>query len=181
MDESNHKDDVAWHQIEAAAAGDLDADGIEHMNEAVRKDPELRIALERARDVHRALKKVREHPVPSGLLGRLWSIPAGARRPAHEPPAFAWPRLAAPAVAAALALVAGLVLLRPTPSPAPDPQLAARQAAVEDFRVAMLYLQRATQTADEATRAELGAGIADAFSASRDALLTENSTIDNGG
>ncbi len=177
MAEHREKDEGAWRHVEAVAAGELEGEALERVQEAMRADPALRRAVERARSVRRALRGFEPQPMPRGLLRRLWSIPAGTSVNAAAAPGYRWPRLAAPAVAMSVAAVIGLMLLRPEPAPEPDP----REVAVQEFVIAMSYLQRAAATANRETRQHVGTGLTDAFSATWDALLTEDSTLDTGG
>jgi anti-sigma factor RsiW len=162
----------AWERIEAVADDSLDAADRARMNEALRADPRLRAAVERARAVRGALRDLRGSPVPAGLLGRLLAAPFPARR---RP---TWLLIAAPAAAAAIAIGIALFVSRPAPPPQPD---AAQIAAMRELALAMRYLQQSAVIAEDEVNGAVTAGLLDAFRAGNIKIGDEKSEDEDGG
>jgi anti-sigma factor RsiW len=153
--------------VEACADGSLSKDSRARMDAALAADPALRAAAERAVAVRCALRESGAAPLPAGLRARLLAIP-GRSQPA-------WRSWAVAAAAVAVAVVAVALWVRPTVAPSPDP----RVVAVQEFELAMRYVQKSARiTRDEVTSA-VGTGLRDAFAASREAL--ERDTDETGG
>lgn len=184
MSTEQRYDDWAWRQVEALADDSLEGVPLLRMQDALRRDPELRRAVKHARLIRRALGRGSKPPVPRGLLRRLWSIPAA--RPAESKrqraAALKAPRIkrggwqAAAALAMSLALVVALVLLRPAPS---EPNQ--EEAAVRDFVIAMSYLQQGVAVANDQVKGQVGSGLIDALAVSRNTLLADDTNTRNGG
>jgi len=164
MTEQDLNSEWARSQIEAWVDGSLDGASRERMRTALRNDARLRAAVERATAVRAALRANRAADRPAGLRWRLLSIPSG--------PSLGWTWLTLPAAAAAVAIVAGVVLLRAPPTPAPpDPRI----VAIEEFELAMQYLHKSARiTQDEVTDA-VGAGVREALLASSESMRERNS------
>jgi anti-sigma factor RsiW len=160
----------AWERIEAFADNSLDAADAARMSEALRADPALSAAIERARGVRGALRELRRSPVPAGLLRRLLAAPFPARR---RP---TWLLIAAPAAAAAIAI--GIALFVSRPEREPD---AAQLAAMRDLALAMRYLQRSAAITEEEVGGAVTAGLLDAFRAGHVAVGDETSEDEDGG
>lgn len=115
----------------------------------------------------RAIERLIRVAPPPGLLRRLLAIPAGSQAKGGA----GWRWLAAPAAFAAIA--AAVFVLMPSPrapeQSAEDTQAA--QAAVRDFTVAMTYLHKTAVIAERHTRNEIGDGMREALTLSRDALI----------
>lgn len=164
----------AWTQVEAMADRSLTGAEQERMRAAMRGDPELRAAVERARALRRELRKLDRAPLPAGLLRRLWRIPKDSRA--------AWPMRSPLWVAASIAVVAIAVTvalsltLRPTPSPLDEQRL----AAVRDFETAMTYLQWTAQIASLETNQAVTYGIQEALATSRNAIQEQTRDLENG-
>jgi anti-sigma factor RsiW len=174
MSRRDLSEEWAWTQLEAWADGSLTGESRERMDAALAAEPRLRAAAERAVAVRRALRASPAASMPRGLRGRLLAIASQAPRARRS---FFIPALASTA-AAAVAVVAGVLWLRPeTPPPVPeDPRVV---AAKRDLETAMRYLQRsAVITQDHVTNA-VGTGMRETFAASRNALARE--TDENGG
>jgi anti-sigma factor RsiW len=163
----------AWERIEALADGSLDAADRARMNEALRADPRLRAAVERARAVRSALRDLGGAPVPAGLLGRLLGAPFPARRRPN------WFLIAAPAVAVAIAIGITLFVTRPGSQP-PQPD-AVQLAALRDLSVAMRYLRESAAVTNEEVGGAVTAGLLDAFRAGHVAVDEQESEDENGG
>lgn len=159
----------AWERIEALADDSLDAADRARMNEALREDPALRAAVERARAVRGALRDLRRSPVPAGLLGRLLAAPFPVRRRPN------WALIAAPAAAAAVAISVALYVSRPQQ---PDE---AQLRAMRELALAMRYLQRSAVVTEEEVGGAVTAGLLDAFRAGHVAVRDETSEDENGG
>jgi hypothetical protein len=160
MTERDLNHEWARTQLEAWADDSLTGDNRERMATALAADPRLRAAAERARALRRALRASSRAPLPAGLRRRLLAIPGRS----------VWPGVALPAAAAvALAVVAAATWLRPSPPPEADQ----RVVAVQEFELAMRYLQKSARvTQGEVTNA-VGASLRDALAASREALARE--------
>ena len=124
----------------------------------------------------RALAKAIRRAPPPGLQRKLLAIPQAVPRPARR----GWGWLAAPAALAAIAVAATVFLLGPQlQTPERDAEALAAEAAVRDFTIAMAYLRRSAEIAGRHTDDEIGQGMRDALTISRDALLESNTS--NGG
>lgn len=156
----------ARSQIEAYVDGSLAGEDAARMRAALEKDRSLAAAVERARHVRSELRALPEPSAPRGLLWRLLVIPGAPRTP--------WLWATAPLMAGALAV--GVVLWVAEP---PAPPRDERAVAIQEFQVAMTYLQRTA----EVTRDEVGGallhGISEALTVGRDAMLDDES--ENGG
>ena len=160
MTEKDLQSEWAWSQIEAYADGSLSGANRKRMEEALEHDARLWDAVERASEVYRALRAAPRAPLPAGLRARLLGIP-GER-------SVDWRWIAAPAGAFAAAVLAAVIVMRPPAPPPADPQVV---AAVQQFELAMRYVQKsATLTGQEVTGA-VGSGL-------RDALLVGRGTLD---
>jgi anti-sigma factor RsiW len=169
----NHKEqNRKWtrQRIEAMADGSLERGERRRMRAAMRGDPQLRSAVERARALRGGLKRLGAAPVPAGLAARLLAVPGGrARR---------WPLIALPAAAAAAVAAVTLVLLTQPPETAPeDPAV----AAIRDFNIAMTYLQRSAAYTGEEIGGIVSAGLLEALTVSRNSLTREEPDDENGG
>lgn len=160
----------AWERIEALADGSLDAADRARMHEALRADPSLRAAVERARAVRSALHDLREARVPAGLLGRLLAAPFPPRR---RP---TWVLIGAPAAVAAMAIGIALFVSRPAPEPED-----AQTAAVRDFALAMQYLRESAARTNEEVGGIVGGGVLVALQAGHVAVANKDSENENGG
>jgi anti-sigma factor RsiW len=155
------------------ADGSLKGDERRRMREAMRGDPALRAAVERAGHVRAGLRQLRTAPVPAGLLRRLLAVPGRSpRRP------MVWSLIALPVAAAIVAAVTALIVSRPATETVAEDQ---QQMAVRDFSLAMSYLQKSAAYAGNEVSGIVGAGLLTALTASRDSLLHEESDDDNGG
>lgn len=172
----------AWTQVEAWADGSLRGAGRARMREALSEDAELRAAVTRAIAVRRAVASVRPPAPPAGLQRRLLAIPGSS------PGAWRW--VAAPALGAAIAIVAAVVVLR-TPvsevprTPVSEPPAAVvsaeQAAALHEFEVAMRYLRIGAERSGDQVTDVVGSSLRDALVASRDSLRDRQSAEHNGG
>ena len=172
MTQRDLNEEWAWTQLEAWADGSLTGENRARMAAAIAADPRLKGAAERAVAVRHALRASPPEALPPGLRRRLLAIPARA----PHARSFALPAFAS--AAAAVAVVAGVLWLRPdVPAPAPvDPRAV---AAAQDFETAMRYLQKSARiTQGHVTRA-VGTGLRGAVVVSRDVLAQE--TDETGG
>jgi anti-sigma factor RsiW len=170
MSEKPERSNWAWERIEALADDSIDAADRARMNEALRADPHLRAAVERARAVRAALRDLRGTPVPAGLLGRLLAAPFPARG------RTTWLLIGAPVAVAALAIGVALYVSRPAPQPE-DPQV----AAMRDFALAMHYLRESAAVTEEEVGGAVTAGLLDAFRAGRVTVGEQETEDENGG
>jgi anti-sigma factor RsiW len=159
MMDKDLQNEWAWSQIERHADGSLSGPARERMRAALRDDARLRAAVERARDVRAALRRAPPAPLPAGLRGRLLRIPG--------PAAARWPMFAAAATAAAAIAVAVLWL---RPEPAPPPLDARTAAAVEDFELAMKYMQKSATITRREVNDHVGGGLREALTVSGNSL-----------
>ena len=161
MTQRDLNEEWAWTQLEAWADGSLTGDSRARMDAAIAASPRLEAAVKRAVAVQRALRAVQPDTMPRGLRGRLLAIPGGAPRARS----FALPAFAS--AAAAIAIVAAALWLRPAAPPPVDPQVA---AAAQDFETAMRYLQKSARITQRHVESAVGTGLRDAFVVSREAL-----------
>jgi len=171
MTQKDLSEEWAWTQLEAWADGSLTGESRARMAAAIAADPRLMAAAERAVAVHRALGAAPPRAMPSGLRRRLLAIPAQAPRARRS---YFVPALAS--AAAAAAIVATALWLRPELPPPVDPRVA---AATQDFETAMRYLQKSARITEGHVTGAVGTGLRDAFAASREALARD--TDETGG
>ena len=156
--------DRTWaeSQIEAMAEGSLSAEAERRMLAAMDRDEGLKQRVRHAQDLRRMLRGLGAPPVPRGLWWRLWQIPS-VDRPRRL---NAW----APAGVLATAVVVALGIggLLDTQGPAPEDPAAT--AAVQDFAIAMAYLQKSTLMASNEVSEAVGSGVLDALAMSRGML-----------
>lgn len=168
----------AWSQVEAMADASLAAGDERRMRAAMAGDPELRKAVGRAVSLRRELARLGRAAPPRGLARRLLRLPADGVAPRSErrsPPVLAF----GIAAAAAVAVAAGVVVLLASPQRAAGPTES--HAAVENFRVAMTYLQHSTAFAGTEVSAALGDGLRDALAISGRAAHEKKQQRKNGG
>lgn len=162
----------AWSQVEAMADSSLSADDEQRMHTEMARDASLRDAVERAAALRRALRELSSEPVPLSVPLDLLRIPRAAPLERRSG-AGLW----AAGTVTGLVLLAALLRVLWPESPPP----AQRIAALEDFQIAMTYLQRsAALTRREATEA-VGSGLREALSVSREAVREDESNPENGG
>jgi len=178
MNSEQRHDEWAWQHVEAAADGSLSADEHRRFEAALSNDPRLRAVAHRAHKVCADLRALGNIEVPSGLLNRLWSIPDEGIKPISSTRlrSISWAWFAAPAAALSVAALAALLLIQPQPVE-PDP----REVAVQEFLIAMNYLQEGATIASSEIQGQVRNGFLDAFLLSRESLLDEESNSDNGG
>ena len=155
-------DEWARSQVEAWADGSLTGESRDRMAAALAADGKLRAAVERAAAVRRALRRATPEPLPAGLRRRLLAIPSESLRPSFVLPV---------AAGAAVAIAAAVIWLRPAP-----PQVVVedqRVVAVQEFEVAMRYLQKSARITQGEVSTAVGASVRDALAASREALARE--------
>lgn len=158
----------AQRQVEAMADGSL-SDGDEaRMRQAMERDPALRTAVERAGELREELGRLQPVPVPRELRRRLLGIPA-------RPPR-GWQWLAGSVIAAAAAGVFAVLIIRPAP-PQVDPSV----AAMQEFLIAMSYLQKTAAYTNQEIREAVGFGLREVVDVSRNSILDEESRSENGG
>ena len=157
----------AQSQLEAWADGSLTGANLERMNAALQGDARLRAAAVRAVAVRRALRDPSGAPLSAGLRLRLLAIPGKPFRSWH---------LALPAAASALAIIGVAFLLWPAASPPPpDP----RVVAIQEFDLAMHYLQKSARMTESGVTIAVGTGLREALTTSRESL--ERTTKETGG
>lgn len=161
--------DRAWAetQIEAMADGSLSADAEQRMLAAMERDVDLANQVELARAVKRNLGQLGSVPAPRGLLWRLWRIPQSESRR----PQIAWAPAGVLAAAVVLALTLNVVFGPQETSSLDQAEI----AAVQDFAVAVVYLQKSAVIARNEINEAVGSGVLSALSASSGLMdRTEN-------
>jgi len=158
----------AWSRVEAMVDGNLSTVERKRMRRAMAEDQELQAAVEHARLVHDELRRLKPAIVPRGLSRRLLGIVD------RRSPTWLW--VAAPAMAAAIALLVAVPLLR-TPAPIVDE----RAVALQEFTVAMNYVQKTAALAGVEVTGVVGDGLNDALVITRDSMVERLSQDDNGG
>lgn len=162
--------DRTWaeSQIEAMAEGSLTPEAERRMLAAMDRDAGLRTRVEQARALRLALRGLKPAPVPRGLWWRLWQIPTAER--GHR--IGVW--MPAGVLATAVIAVLGVNLFLGTRGPSPE------EAAMQDFAVAMAYLQKTALMANNEINQAVGSGVADALEVSRGFLDRPQSDEFNG-
>ena len=152
--------DRAWarSQVEAMADGSLTAESERRMRTLMAADPTLAAEVERARQLRREIRALTRTPVPRGLGRRLWRIPA-----ADRPRAGYWAPATVLASVAAVAVLVGVLMDEPGPSP----EQLAREAALKDFAMAMAYLQKSATMASNEVNQAVSGGVLDAWAIGR--------------
>ena len=169
MNDRSTRDEWAWQHVEAFADDSLEAREQARMRAALRGDPALRAAVDRASAVAAGLTRLSRAPAPAGLLARLLAVPGGR--------ASRVPRLVLLAVPFAVAAVVAILVIRPAPQvAAEDPEM----VAVREFTVAMHYLQKTAAYTGGEVGGFVSTGLRDAVVASRNSLFDE-SEDENGG
>jgi len=151
--------DWAWTQIEAMADDSLTGEERVRMEAALASDPDLRAAVDRAHRLGAELRRLPRPRPPRGLLGRLLAVPGRSES--------AWPMLAAPLGAMAVAALAALLVASVRQAP-PDPSPEAE--AVREFVLAMTYLQRSAVVTRDEVGGQVGQSLASVLMASRESL-----------
>jgi hypothetical protein len=156
--------DRTWaaSQIEAMAEGSLSAEAERRMLAAMDRDEGLEQRVRHARDLRRMLQGLAAPPVPRGLWWRLWQIPS-IDKPRRM---NAW----APAGLLATAVVVALGIGGLLDTQGPTAEDAAATAAIQDFAIAMAYLQKSTLMASNEVSEAVGSGVLDALAISRGML-----------
>jgi len=156
--------DRTWaeSQIEAMADGSLSDDARRRMQAMMDRDPALAASVERAAALMQQLKGLKTRaPVPRGLGLRLWNMPAAEAKSRRS---MLWMPAGVLATAVMVTLGASLLLQ------APAPDQAERVAAVQDFTIAMAYLQKSTLMAQNQVNEAVGSSVLSALAVSRGLL-----------
>jgi len=153
----------AWSRVEAMADGGLSRNERRRMLAAMAADPELARAVQAATALRRELTRLAHVATPPGLRRRLLGIPGDARRTAPWiRPAAAW----AVGLAGVATVVAALALLHARPEQEPLPEVARTKEqaeAIEDFTLAMKYLQKSAALASAEVTTAVGGSLHDAL------------------
>lgn len=166
--------DRTWarSQVEAMADGTLSAAAEERMQAAMARDPALADEVAAARALRDQLRQLGAVPVPRGLWWRLWRIPAPERRMR----ASIW--MPAGVLATAAVVMLGANLYMGGAQPTVDEE--ARAAAVQDFAIAMAYLQKSAVMARNEVNEAVGSGVLRALAASRGIMDKSETGISEG-
>ena len=164
MKQTDLNKEWAWSQIEAMADDSLDGIDLRRMQAVMTDDDRLLAAVERARAMHLGLRQVAQAPIPPGMLWRLLGIAKVRSRRGF------W--IAAPVATAMAAVMVALFTTSPQ-----TPPLDEQNVAVQEFTVAMAYLQRSLEFTNEEVTNVVSQGLRDAISVSRNALGDDE--IDN--
>ncbi len=156
----------AWSRVEAMADGSLPRRDARRMRAACARDPELRLAVERARALRGALRRVGRTPVPLVLYYRLLrampsSFDASTRRAMGS-----WASASAAAAAAASVLAAVVIVsMQSGPRVETPVHAAPQQAALRDFELAMAYLHKSYEITGTQLRRAMQRELREAFGA----------------
>ncbi len=176
MDRTTLETEWARSQVEAMADRSLTGADLARMERLLEADPSLRAELTEAEDVLSSLRAARLPAPPRGLLWRLWSQAPAAAGP-KTGRAGLWSGV--PAMSAGVFATAAIVFLFGTlVQRMPDPR---QQAAIQDFAVAMNYLQRTAILARDEVGQQVGQGLATALSVSASTLAEDNQDNDTNG
>jgi anti-sigma factor RsiW len=165
--------DRAWAttQFEAMADDSLSPQAKRRMLALMASDPGIAREVRQARALRHQLKGLSRAPVPRRLLSQLWRIPS-AERPARS----YW----APAGMLATLAVAVLGLNLLLTEPGLSPQELARQDAVQDFAIAVAYLQRSADLAQFEVNEAVADSVRGAVAVSRQAMGRADVRINDG-
>lgn len=154
--------DRAWAetQIEGMADGSLSAEAEQRMLAAMRRDAGLAARVDRARALRLGLRQLGNAPVPRGLFGRLWRIPAAGRSHAGT----YW--MPAGVLATAVVAAISIGVFRGQPGQDAAPMDEAEMAAVQDVVIAVSYLQKSMVMAHNEINEVVGSGVLEALAAS---------------
>ena len=119
------------------------------------------------RRLRRELGRLPKPPVPAGLLWRLLKIPAD-----REP---RWRRVLVPALPVFAAAVVVALMVR-QPPPEDDPSV----VALQEFRLAMSYVQRGAAVTNDEISDAFETGLREAYGISRGSVLGEDRRPDEG-
>jgi hypothetical protein len=154
------------------ADGSLSAEAEQRMLAAMSRDTDLTARVERARAVRLELGLLADPPVPRGLLRRLWQIPAERPRPRHMGMLWMPAGVLATAVVAAFSINIFLGQQDADVATMDEEQV----AAVQDFAIAVSYLQKSMVMAQNEINEAVGSGVVGALAASSGMIdRTENS------
>lgn len=159
-------------QVESMADGTLSEAAEERMRAAMARDPSLADEVAAARALRKELRQLQSVRVPRGLWWRLWRIPAADQRPR----AMFWMPAGVLATAVVVLLGANLYF----GSQEPDIDEAARAAAVQDFAIAMAYLQKSAVMARNEVNETVGSSVLNALAVSRDIMDQSETGISEG-
>ena len=154
------------------AEGSLSAAAEERMRAAMSQDASLAGQVAAARALKRDLAALRSAPVPRGLWWRLWRIPNAGRKRTNT----IW--MPAGALVTALVVVIGANLYLQGPEPALDQ--VAQQEAVEDFVIAVAYLQKSALMARNEVNEAVGSSVLSALAVSRGIMDRSETGISEG-
>ena len=166
--------DQTWaeSQIEAMADGSLPADAERRMLALMNRDSGLETRVEQARALRRELRELANVPLPRGLRWRLWRIPTADRRLRS----VLW--MPAGIMATAVVAVLGVNLYFGAQGPSADD--VARTAAVQDFAVAVSYLQKSAVMARNEINESVGSGVLNALAISRGMIERSETSVSEG-
>jgi hypothetical protein len=162
----------AQTQVEAFVAGNLPPEAERRMRAVMEDSPDLRKQVECARLVRRELRSLRSAPVPGRLFWSLLGIPGRDRAPRlslHMP---------ATVMASVAAVAIGVGSYSIVERHKAEAQ--ARETAVRDFQVAMVYLQKSTALANSEVTEAVGLGVRSAVNASRSVLQDAQGGVSEG-
>ncbi len=117
--------------------------------------------------LRRELRRLPNPPVPAGMLRHLLEIPSG-----REP---RWRRALVPALPVFIAAVVLALIVR-QPPPEDDPSV----VALQEFRLAMSYVQRGAAVTNEEISDAIETGLREAYGISRGSVLGEDRRSDEG-
>ncbi len=148
-------------QVEAMADGSLSPDARRRMRALMAEDPAIAAAVDRAQAVRRDLRTLAGRRPPPGQLRRLWMIPAADRpRDGYWVPATVLATVAAVAVGVSVLLG----------DAGPTSEEIARDQAMQDFAIAMAYLQKSATMATNEVNEAVGYGVLDAWAIGQGAI-----------
>ena len=168
--------DRAWAetQIEGMADGSLSAEAEQRMLAAMRQDRGLADRVDQARALRFGLRQLGNAPVPRGLFGRLWRIPAAGR--SHASTYWMPAGVLAAAVVAAISI--GIFQGQQAKDVASMDE--AEMAAVQDVVIAVSYLQKSMVLAHNEINEVVGSGVFEALAASS-GMMNRTERIDSEG
>lgn len=165
--------DRTWakSQVEAMADESLSVEAERRMRAVLAEDPALAAEVDQARALRRNLRALTGRRAPKGLLRGLWQIPAADRpREAYWVPASVLAAVAAAALGVSVFLG----------QPGPTPEETAREDAMQDFAIALAYLQRSAQLASQEVNEAVGDGMRGAAAIGRQAMVRTDVRGDEG-
>lgn len=152
---SHHRQDWAWQQVEAMADGSLHGQPRRRMEQAMRDDPALAVAVTRARQLINELHKMPKPRASRQLLSHLWAVPAVSGVSVTR----AWFMVPALAMVLLVMVVSAVITQAPVSAPTDNTYTAEQVAAARDLQVALEYMEKSAALTERKMSKGVGGGL----------------------